>query len=132
MAWASDRTNAQTIVPLIGRSLRLGLGLVALLVVFSELGFRRLEATNRSMALSLEMQTTLHEIRALIDHGPFLPEDAVRAGLIDDVAYEDELDAWRERTAWRLVALLAEFAWPDPSARRPDRDVVGERRADAA
>ncbi len=32
------------------------------------------------------------EIKALIDHGPFLPEDAVRAGLIDDVAYEDELD----------------------------------------
>ena len=32
------------------------------------------------------------EIRALIDHGPYLPEDAVRAGLIDDVAYEDELD----------------------------------------
>lgn len=32
------------------------------------------------------------EIRALIDHGPFLPEDAVRAGLIDDVAYEDEID----------------------------------------
>ena len=32
------------------------------------------------------------EIRRLIDHGPFLPEDAVRAGLIDDVAYEDELD----------------------------------------
>ncbi|MEO7270990.1 MAG: signal peptide peptidase SppA [Vicinamibacterales bacterium] len=32
------------------------------------------------------------EIRALIDHGPFLPEDAVRAGLVDDLAYEDELD----------------------------------------
>jgi protease-4 len=32
------------------------------------------------------------EIRVLIDHGPFLPEDAVRAGLVDDVAYEDELD----------------------------------------
>jgi protease-4 len=32
------------------------------------------------------------EMQALIDHGPFLPEDAVRAGLIDDVAYEDELD----------------------------------------
>ncbi|MEO5896792.1 MAG: signal peptide peptidase SppA [Vicinamibacterales bacterium] len=32
------------------------------------------------------------EVRALIDHGPFLPEDAIRAGLIDDVAYEDELD----------------------------------------
>jgi protease-4 len=32
------------------------------------------------------------EIRTLIDHGPFLPEDAVRAGLVDDLAYEDELD----------------------------------------
>ena len=32
------------------------------------------------------------EIRALIDHGPFLPEDAVRVGLVDDCAYEDELD----------------------------------------
>jgi protease-4 len=32
------------------------------------------------------------EIRALIDHGPYLPEDAVRSGLVDDVAYEDELD----------------------------------------
>jgi protease-4 len=32
------------------------------------------------------------EMRALIDHGPFLPEDAVRAGLVDDLAYEDELD----------------------------------------
>ena len=32
------------------------------------------------------------EIRDLVDHGPFLPEDAVRAGLVDDLAYEDELD----------------------------------------
>jgi len=32
------------------------------------------------------------EVRTLIDHGPFLPEDALRAGLVDDVAYEDELD----------------------------------------
>jgi protease IV len=32
------------------------------------------------------------EVRQLIDHGPYLPEDAVRVGLIDDVAYEDELD----------------------------------------
>jgi len=32
------------------------------------------------------------EIRTLVDHGPFLPEDAVRAGLVDDVAYEDEID----------------------------------------
>jgi protease-4 len=32
------------------------------------------------------------EVRQLIDHGPFLPEDAVRAGLVDDVGYEDEID----------------------------------------
>ncbi len=32
------------------------------------------------------------EVRALIDEGPFLPVDALRLGLIDEVAYEDELD----------------------------------------
>jgi protease-4 len=37
-------------------------------------------------------QKTEKEIRQLVDHGPFLPEDAVRFGLVDDVAYEDELD----------------------------------------
>ena len=35
---------------------------------------------------------SVDEVRALIDHGPFLPEDAIRAGLVDDVAYEDEID----------------------------------------
>ena len=35
---------------------------------------------------------TESENRQLVDHGPFLPEDAIRAGLIDDVAYEDEID----------------------------------------
>ena len=32
------------------------------------------------------------EMRRLIDHGPYLPEDAVRAGLVDDLAYDDEID----------------------------------------
>jgi protease-4 len=32
------------------------------------------------------------EVRRLIDEGPFLPENALRAGLIDDVAYEDEVE----------------------------------------
>jgi protease IV len=32
------------------------------------------------------------DVRALIDDGPFLPENALRAGLIDDVAYEDQVD----------------------------------------
>ncbi len=31
------------------------------------------------------------EVRALIDDGPFLPEQALKAGLVDDVAYEDEV-----------------------------------------
>jgi protease-4 len=35
---------------------------------------------------------TESEVRQLVDHGPYLPEDAVRAGLIDDLAYEDEID----------------------------------------
>ncbi len=31
------------------------------------------------------------EVRRLLDQGPFLPEDALRAGLVDDVAYEDQV-----------------------------------------
>src|SRR5439155_9605476 len=31
------------------------------------------------------------DVRRAIDDGPFLPEDALRAGLIDDVAYEDQV-----------------------------------------
>ena len=32
------------------------------------------------------------DVRTLFDDGPFLPEDALRAGLVDDVAYEDQVD----------------------------------------
>ena len=32
------------------------------------------------------------EVRTLIDQGPYQPVDALRVGLIDEVAYEDELD----------------------------------------
>jgi protease-4 len=32
------------------------------------------------------------DVRAAIDDGPLLPEDALRHGLVDDLAYEDELD----------------------------------------
>src|SRR5262245_31297847 len=31
-------------------------------------------------------------VRTAIDEGPLLPEDALRHGLVDDLAYEDELD----------------------------------------
>ncbi len=42
------------------------------------------------------------DVRRLIDEGPFLPETALRAGLVDDVVYEDQVDeklgnAQRER-----------------------------------
>jgi protease-4 len=32
------------------------------------------------------------EVMALLDEGPFLPEEALRSGLIDDVAYEDQVE----------------------------------------
>jgi protease-4 len=32
------------------------------------------------------------DVRKLLDDGPFLPEDALHAGLVDDVAYEDQVD----------------------------------------
>jgi protease IV len=31
------------------------------------------------------------DVRRVIDEGPFLPEEAVKAGLVDDVAYEDQV-----------------------------------------
>lgn len=43
-------------------------------------------------AIAEARHKTAQEVRTLIDHGPYLPEDAIRAGLIDDVAYEDEID----------------------------------------
>ena len=33
---------------------------------------------------------TIDEVRGLVDKGPFLPDEALKAGLIDDIAYEDE------------------------------------------
>lgn len=38
------------------------------------------------------------QVRALIDRGPFLAEEALEAGLVDDLLYEDELDDLAEVT----------------------------------
>src|SRR5262245_14761433 len=38
------------------------------------------------------------EVRMLLDEGPFLPEDALRAGLIDDLVYEDQVN---DKLGWR-------------------------------
>ncbi len=35
---------------------------------------------------------TVADVRQLVDEGPFLPEDALRLGLVDDLAYEDQID----------------------------------------
>jgi protease-4 len=59
------------------------------------------------------------EVRALIDHGPFLPEDAVRAGLVDDVAYEDEIDD-KVQLAKGKVNYLTELEYRHVSAHRGD------------
>ncbi len=32
------------------------------------------------------------DVQTLLDEGPFLPDDAMRAGLVDDLAYEDQVD----------------------------------------
>ena len=32
------------------------------------------------------------DVRGLLDQGPFAPEDALRTGLVDELAYEDQLD----------------------------------------
>jgi protease-4 len=56
------------------------------------------ESLNREMyeqlvrGISTTRKKTEAEVRALIDQGPFSPEDALRAGLVDDLAYEDQLD----------------------------------------
>jgi protease-4 len=56
------------------------------------------ESLNRDMYeqlvrdIAMSRKKTPSEMRALIDQGPFSPEDALRAGLVDDLAYEDQLD----------------------------------------
>jgi len=56
------------------------------------------ESLNRDMyeqlvrGIASGRKKTEDEVRRLLDQGPFAPEDAMRSGLIDGLAYEDELD----------------------------------------
>jgi len=43
-------------------------------------------------AIAQGRKKTDEEVRRLVDEGPFLPEDALKAGLVDDVIYEDQVD----------------------------------------
>src|SRR5688572_26510260 len=56
------------------------------------------ESLNRDMydqlvrGIAESRKKTEQEVRALIDRGPFVAEDAMRHGLVDELAYEDQLD----------------------------------------
>ena len=48
---------------------------------------------------------TESEVRALIDQGPFLPDEALRVGLVDDLAYADQIDDKLKLGAAKLTRL---------------------------
>ena len=56
------------------------------------------ESLNRDMYVQLvrgiaeARRMTEAEVRTLVDQGPFAPADALKAGLVDDLAYLDQLD----------------------------------------
>lgn len=62
------------------------------------------------------------EVRALVDRGPFLGAEAVRAGLVDGLAYRDEVRARVKETAGRTAAFV-------DLARYRERAVRPARRA---
>jgi len=57
------------------------------------------ESLNRDLfeqfvqAVAAGRKKTPDQVRQLVDDGPFLAEDAVRVGLVDDLAYDDQIDA---------------------------------------
>jgi protease-4 len=70
---------------------------------FTERGFtpphrEMAEALNRDLyeqlvrGIAEGRQKTDAEVRSIVDDGPFLPEAALSAGLIDEIAYEDEVE----------------------------------------
>jgi protease-4 len=56
------------------------------------------------------------DIRTLFDEGPFLPEDALRAGLVDDVAYEDQVDEKLRAGERRRQLDIDDYARVSPSS----------------
>jgi protease-4 len=68
-------------------------------------------------AIAASRKKTPEEVRALVDEGPFLPEDALRAGLIDGLAYQDQLDEQAKLGKGKLRPVeLGDYAG---GARRP-------------
>jgi len=56
------------------------------------------ESLNRDMyeqlvrGIAQSRKKTEQDVRALFDQGPFVPDEALRVGLVDDLVYEDQLD----------------------------------------
>ncbi len=51
---------------------------------------------------------TIDEVRRMVDDGPFLAEDAVRLGLVDDLAYEDQIDGKLRPGSTRVARVKGE------------------------
>ncbi len=67
------------------------------------------------------------DVRALIDEGPFEPVDALRAGLIDEVAYEDELDDLEKDLDEKNFIDAADYAkvsWERTGTRRQSKIAI--------
>ena len=45
------------------------------------------------------------DVRALIDQGPFTPDEALRVGLVDDLAYADQIDDKAKMPGGKLARL---------------------------
>jgi protease-4 len=62
------------------------------------------------------------EIRALIDRGPFLPHEALEAGLVDELAYVDQIDDRVDLPGGRLTRLEgSDYARVSPGSLGLDR-----------
>ena len=57
------------------------------------------------------------EVRAIIDEGPFTPEDALRVGLVDELAYSDQIDDRAKLAGGKISRLeAADYARVTPHA----------------
>ena len=68
-------------------------------------------------AVAESRRKTVEDVRALIDQGPYLPENALHAGLVDVVAYEDQIEEKVQLAKTRTFARLDGDAYSKVSLR---------------
>jgi protease-4 len=62
------------------------------------------------------------DVRALIDQGPFLPDEALRVGLVDELAYADQIDDKAHLAGGKTARLEgSDYAKVSPSSLRLNR-----------